>query len=243
VASIRPSNTDRQGGPYFMPGGRFRATGVTMKLLMRIAYSYGRGGPLLDSEIVGGPSWLGTDRFDLEAALDNPVPSDPAALLRLQRLLEERFALRVRTETREMPIYALVEIEQGFPGRQLRLSTAGCPPPGTAPLPPGGSCGVDSAAGRMIARGVQLSYLAFVLSGTPAVDRRVVDRTGRLEFFDFDLSWAPMPVPDRPADAAPDIAGPSIFTALREQLGVALEPARAPQEILVIEDVERAIPN
>ena len=250
VASIKPTprTTEGQGGPYFMPGGRFRASGVTLALLMRVAYSYGRSGPLLPNELAGGPAWIDTDRFDLDAAVADSGTSDPLALLRLQSLLEERFRLRIREETREGPVYDLVLANTGLvTGPQLKRSTDACPPPGGAPPAASQRCGLDVAMGRMSGRGVELSYLALVLSGTGPIERRVRDRTGLRGQFDLDLVWSAEPLSGRTdandAAAARSDGGPSIFTAIEERLGLRLQPARGPIDVIVIEGAERPTEN
>jgi uncharacterized protein (TIGR03435 family) len=244
VVSIRPSTSDRQAGPYFMPGGRFRASAVSLKLLARMAYSYGRSGPLMNYEFDDAPSWIDTERFDIDATVDSGGASDPVALLRLQALLEDRFSLRLRTETRVRPVYDLV-VSADAPRRerQLRPSTLHCPPPGGPPAPAGQSCGIEMGQGQMRGRGVELPYVALVLSATGSIDRRVRDRTGLRGQFDLDLRWAPDPFEVRGDGAAAASADPSIFTALEEQLGLKLEASSAPMEVFVIESAERPTAN
>jgi uncharacterized protein (TIGR03435 family) len=248
VVSIRPSTSDRQAGPYFMPGGRFRAGAVSVKLLIRMAYSYGRNGPLMNHEFADAPAWIDTERFDIDATVDDVGSSDPVALLRLQALLEDRFQLRLRTQTRVRPLYDLVVLEDaGRRERQLRPSALNCPPPGGPPLPSAQPCGLDVGQGQMRGRGVELSYVALVLSATGSIDRRVRDRTGLRGQFDLDLRWAPEPFEIRgdtnDGAGARTSADPSIFTALEEQLGLKLQPSSAPMEVFVIERVERPAAN
>ena len=247
VASIRPSTSDRQAGPYFMPGGRLRASAVSLKLLIRMAYSYGRAGPLMNYELDDAPAWVDTQRFDIDATVENVGASDPLALLRLQALLEDRFGLRLRTETRVRPMYDLVVGDTGRRERQLRPSALNCPPPGGPPVPSAQPCGLDVGQGQIRGRGVELSYVALVLSATGSIDRKVRDLSGLRGQFDLDLRWAPEPFEIRgdtgDRGAASTGTEPSIFTALEEQLGLKLQPSTAPMEVFVIERVERPTAN
>jgi uncharacterized protein (TIGR03435 family) len=252
VAAIRPSKSDQQGGPYFMPGGRFRARACTLRLLIRIAYSYREDGPRESYQILGGPDWIDSERFDIDATVDSGA-HDSVALIRLQTLLEDRFKLRMRDETRVMPIFALVAARSDrTPGPRLRRSTAACtasavfPPP---PLPPDGgpareTCGLRSAIDRMSARNVEMVSVARDLSGNPSVGRLVIDDTRLNGRFDLDLEWTPLPVVGT-ADTSPDAAmpptdtRPTIFVALAEQLGLKLESRRGRVAVYVIDSVER----
>lgn len=239
-----------------MPGGRVFADGVTLELLIRIAYSEGRTppGPVLASDIIGGPSWIDSERFHIEANVEGGGPADsgPVALLRLQRLLEDRFGLQMHTEIRDRPVYALVIAgSTGELGPRMRRAAAKCPAPGGAPPPSsqsssGPACGIRTAAGRMEGRGVEMSHLAMTLSGAGPIDRTVYDRTGLTDQFDFDLEWTPIAARgaegiDGPAPATS--MGPSLFTALQEQLGLRLEAGRLPGEVFVIDRVGRPSPN
>ena len=263
VASVRQNAAD--DGKIMLgiqPGGRFNAVNVPLWDLIRQAYAIQR------TQIVGAPDWTQTARYDIVAKAEGdiaPTPpgSQPGPLnLMLQDLLEDRFKLRVHRETREMPIYALMPARSdGKLGDGLRTSTADCaamrgrgargapgggappgpPPPGERPL-----CGMRMAPNQVVAGGVTLTQLSQVLS--QVTQRIVVDRTGLQGNFDIDLTFTP----DRMPQGAPppgvqlppiDPNGPSIFTALQEQLGLKLESDRAPVEVLVIDHVERPTPD
>jgi uncharacterized protein (TIGR03435 family) len=221
---------------------------------------------LQDFQISGGPAWLGTDRFDIVAKADGdiqpPTPGGPPAptQLMLRGLLADRFKLVVHHETRELPIYvlALARSDRSL-GPQLRFSQvdcaaralergrAGAPTPGLPPLGERPVCGMRVGPGQMSGGGFPLSQLTGALS--PIVQRVVVDRTGLAGNYDIDLTWTPdqMPSGPRPADApalaAIDPNGPSIFTAIQEQLGLKLDSQRGPVEVLVIDRVERPTEN
>lgn len=148
----------------------------------------------------------------------------------------------------DLPVYALLLARSDRRlGPQLHASTTDCAAQaasGQTQRSPDGRprCGVRATGGHMIAGGLPLAQLATLLS--TMVDRTVVERTGLSGAFDFELNWTPNRAPQRP-DAAPPANSddPSIFTALREQLGVKLEPAKAPTDVLVIDHVERPTPN
>jgi uncharacterized protein (TIGR03435 family) len=176
----------------------------------------------------------------------------------LQDLLEDRFKLRARREKREMPVYALtLARSDGKLGEGLRASSIDCaamrgrggrvgappgpPPPGERPM-----CGMRMGPNQVLASGVPLVQLTQVLS--QLTQRIVVDRTGLTGNFDIDLSFTPDRMPQgSPPPGVPlpsiDPNGPSVFTAVQEQLGLKLESERAPVEVLVIDHVEPPTPD
>ncbi|MGB7220700.1 MAG: TIGR03435 family protein [Vicinamibacterales bacterium] len=252
VATVKP-NKDGSGliSVGFEPGGRFRAVNTPLRLLVRLAYE------VQDFQILGGPGWLSTDRFDIVAKADG-VPPLPQIRLMLRALLEDRFRLAVHTETREQPIYALVIARSdGRTRPELRPSGTECAPltlwPGAPPPPPPpagpaaaprGSfrCPSMFVPGRTSARDVTMAQWATTLS--QFVSRFVTDRTGLTGSFDFDLQWTPDQMPPGPPGPPPiDLNGPSLFTALQEQLGLKLDPQRGPAEVLVVDRVEQPSEN
>jgi bla regulator protein blaR1 len=157
----------------------------------------------------------------------------------LRVLLEDRFQLRVRRETREMPVYALV-VEKG--GSKLTLHTGEPPLPGQA---------IRQGRGMFSVKKGGLALLTAQLERQLA--RVVIDRTGLVGDYDYTLEWTPEPgqggaeslgLPPQAEPIAPvDLKGPSIFTALQEQLGLKLESQKGPVEIIVIERVEKPSEN
>jgi bla regulator protein blaR1 len=263
VASVR-QNTGDDGKVMIgiQPGGRFNAVNLPLWDLIRQAYALQR------TQIVGAPEWTETARYDIVAKAEADIPrAGPGAPIgplnfMLQDLLEDRFKLRAHRETREMPIYALMLARNDKQlGDGLRPSTVDCaamrgrgaragmppgPPPG--PLVPGErpTCGMLFAPNQVMAGGVSLAQLTPMLS--QLTQRIVVDRTGLEGNFDVSLTFTPerMPQGPPPPGAPPltiDPNGPSLFTALQEQLGLKLESERAPVEVLVIDHVERPTPD
>ena len=241
VASIKPKGSG--AGDVLMqvlPGGTMNVRNVSVRLLIRNAYT------LQENQLVGGPSWMGTDRFDITAkAAGNPSQSELQAMLRA--LLAERFELVVRTEKRQLEVYTLVLA----PGAPRRLSiarpcfrAANNLPPQT--VPPGETpCGFRLSPGHITGRGVTMPALANSLASQTG--RMVVDRTGRKEDFDLELEWTPFQAPASLDPAAandrPVHSGPSIFTAIQEQLGLRLQSDRAPVDVLVVERLEPPTPD
>lgn len=260
VASVKPNKSgDGRVMLGIQPGGRFTATNVPLRMLIRNAYL------LQDSQLVGGPDWITSERFDIVAKAEgNPAPTQPGTAgpiqLMMRTLLAERFKLTVHQDKRELPIYALVLARSdGRLGPQLRPSTVDCaamfaargrsggpplapPAPGERPI-----CGMRIGPGQMAGGGFPLSQLTTTLS--QFVQRIVVDRTGLTGNFDLDLTWTPdqMPQGPPPPGAPPlppiDPNGPSIFTALQEQLGLKLDSQRGPVDVLVIDHVEQPSPD
>ena len=257
VASVRINTSGtNQVMMGTQPGGRFNAINMPLALLIRSAYR------LQESQLVGAPDWVATERYDIvakaEGEFEPPVPGGGLGTqqLMLQSLLEERFKLKPRRETRQLPIFALVLAQESKRfGPALRPSAVDCqalaaarkqgnaPPP--APLKPGDrpQCGTHMGFGR-IAGGGPMTGLATLLS--QVVQRSVVDSTGLNGNFDYELTWTPELPPGAPTDRPfrmngvdIDPNGPSIFTAVQEQLGLKLEATRGPVEVLVIDHIER----
>ena len=255
VASVK-QNTSGENliGVRLAPGGRFTATNVPLRQLITMAYQ------VQPFQIDGGPVWLASDRFDIVAKaageLPPPQPGTVGPLQMMMRsLLADRFKLVVRNERKEMAIYALVlGRTDGKLGTQLHQSTTDCaalmagrrgaPPPGppslTDPIP----CGMRIMPGNLSAGSVPMSQLVQILSQN--LQRVVVDRTGLTGNFDANLMWTPDQMPrqgDLPpgAPALPPIDpnGPSLFTALQEQLGLKLDSTKGPVDVVVIDRAEK----
>jgi uncharacterized protein (TIGR03435 family) len=252
------------------PGGRFIATNAPLKLWIADAFLGGQ--PLGPSRVLGGPDWIDSARYDINAKASAEFQQPPAGgpspelLQMLRSLLEERFKLKAHRETRELPIYELVVArEDGRLGSQLRQSTidcdavlaarrAGAPPPPRQPMEPPPSNAMRGPA-RIISGGIAMPQFATMVTMAMAdamgpagrdMGRLVVDKTGLTGRFEFLLAWTPevMPTGAPPPGVPPiDPDGPSFVTALQEQLGLKLRSARGPVEVIVIDSIDRPTPN
>jgi uncharacterized protein (TIGR03435 family) len=226
-----------------------------MQLREMITFAY----QIQSFQLEGGPGWIASDRFDIVAKPEREVPStggqDPLRMM-LRTLLADRFKLVMHKETKELPIFELVVARQdGRLGPQLRpaavdcaaraaAARAGTPPPASSGPPGPGSCGSTINPARVRGGGVTLATLASLLEG-PA-QRLVIDRTGLAGNWDLEANYTPdrsqvPPGVELPSSIDPN--GPSLFTAIEEQLGLKLRPARGPVEVLVIDSVQQPTPN
>jgi uncharacterized protein (TIGR03435 family) len=212
VATVKPSAITAGSWARFLPGGRLSAASW-LKQLIQIAYG------VEDFQVSGGPDWLSTQWYEIEAKSPDPNADRAAMLAMLRSLLEDRFQLRLRREERQFPVF-LLKLEKGGP----KLT----------PLQPGEKsrctrdnsfvCGLKTPAD-----------LATSLRYT--VRRPVLDQTGVSGTYDLLLDFDVYEI--RGATAPPGYDKPSLTTALREQLGLRLESDRAPFPVLVVERVER----
>jgi bla regulator protein BlaR1 len=237
--------------PMTVADGRFALKNTTLRFLIFSTYL----STTLSRE--NWPTWLDSDRFDIEAQADSHLTREQMWPTMVRRLLADRFNLQVHTVTRVVPVYALTLANAGGAlGPQLRLSACagkGAPPPPGPPfdpprlpqLPCGGSG--TRPTGVMQARWHTMAEFAeHTLRGV--VGRRVIDRTGLTGRFDLDVAFTPQPMGPRttPAiqpppsyDRPAPFVGPEFFTALEEQLGLRLASETGPVEFLVIDHVER----
>ena len=236
VASVKPSAgcPPACGLIRQIPGGlTYHGEGVPLRVIMTVAYT------VTDRQISGGPSWMSTDRFDIEAKAERPRTSDELHVM-LQHLLEERFQLKIRRETREEPVWALV-VDKG--GSKMPVHD-----PDDKDYPPMGGQMVTGADGSvclgLAGHNVTMNYFAFVLSRT--MDRSVIDRTGLPTHYDVNLQYLPDALRLAGADGggraiSPDCA--DLPSALPKQLGLRLESAKGPVEFLVVEHAEKPTGN
>jgi uncharacterized protein (TIGR03435 family) len=255
AASVKPNKSGVQGSSIRrFPGGRLQATNMPLRALITFAYQ------LQPFQLVEDPAWIRNDTFDIVAKMEgDPPPVMPGTgpdphMVAMRTLLAERFKLAVHRETRQMDIYELVLARpDGKLGPALKPTTQDCaammaaarggPPPGPPPGPNSPVvCGMRGLPGRLVAGAMPMSLLASNLSGQ--VQRIVVDRTGLSGAWDFEITFAP----ERPLNPPPGVEfpaadpnAPSLFTAMQEQLGLKLQSARGPVEVLVVERVEQPI--
>lgn len=252
VASIKQGLSNERTFVGVAPG-RFIATNATLRLLVQFAYRRSNGRPLLNESIVGGPNWLDSDRFDLQAKIPGSAVPLEQVLVMVQSLLEDRFHLKTRRDTRDGPIFALVRVGEG---RNLKISDDQTPVSNTAvrrifdpkgPQPRGTLLPSRSGVnGVLKGAAVPMSTLAYAVEGY--VNRTVIDATSLQGLFDLRLEFGPPPAaaaaeaaaPGAPATTVPaDISAPVLPTALEEQLGLKLDPRRASVEVLVIDAADR----
>jgi bla regulator protein blaR1 len=249
VASIKLSSTAGGGTQIGVsPGGMFTARNVTVRTLIQEAYD------LRDFQVSGGPGWLDEQLYDIVAKGNGAAASDDEIrkmtdeqrkafkaqfLLKLQMLLADRFQLKVHRETKELPIYALIVAKSG-----PKLKPVGGEPVLGGLTVRGGDAGQAVITGNS----VTMAALARLLSSR--VGRAVVEMTNLTGDYDFKMSFTPDMAPqpgssgdgtDQPAGV--DSGGPSIFTALQEQLGLRLEAQKGPVEVVVIDSVQKASEN
>ncbi|HYI98050.1 MAG TPA: M56 and DUF3738 domain-containing protein [Bryobacteraceae bacterium] len=245
VASVKPADPDAQGTRIQLaPGGGMNMVNASVKQLITFAYD------VRESQLVGGPNWLDSQRYDIIAKPPpSEGPTDPRQMTndqrtilqqqmreRVRNLLAERFQLTIHRETREIPIYALILAKNGSkiqPSKEQQ----------------GPRHGMQLRRGQMNAEGASLQMFANALSNI--IGRPVIDRTGLTGNFDFKLEWTPESgalTPGAPGERTDsssqvDLSGPTIFTAVQDQLGLKLESQKGPVEMIVIDRLEKASAN
>jgi uncharacterized protein (TIGR03435 family) len=228
VIAIHPSDPNATGGMIKpIPGNHgYIAQNFPVRLMIALMYKI----PL--RQVEGGPEWLNTERFDVEARADGPHSVDDLHTM-YQNLLIDRFGLRFHHDIREGNIYALTIDPSG-----LKLTPNTSPEDDKIPVngPPAHVTGVR----------VPMVYLTWFLSQALQDDTRpVVNETGLTGNYDFTLSFRPILPPDAPADALPseDRDMPTLFEALRTQLGLRLTATRGPVDHLVIDQIQKPTDN
>ena len=260
AASVKPnpSSSAPQGFDVrTLAAGELRITATTLRELIRLAY--GADFIRTQDQLVGGPSWLNVDRFDVIAKVDRSVLAGPGPggnaaermFTMLRALLQDRFKVKTHVEMKETSIYALkVARTDGALGPAIHPSTSDCvrpDPNGPPPADPSRLCGLRGGIGNFTAQGVTMPQLARSLAAFPVIGRVVEDHTDRPGAYDFTLTFVPafLQAPDSGgpiANPAAD-AGPNIFTAVREQLGLKLDGAKSQVQVLVVDAAERPTPD
>jgi uncharacterized protein (TIGR03435 family) len=227
VATIKPTDPSFGGILMSLAGGRFSATGFTLKDLIAFAYAVD------DVQISGGPNWFATDRYDVMGKPETKGRlSRDVARVMLRALLSDRFQLKVHFETKEMPVYVLTVEKNGSKmkprtngdgGETTRLTFHGA-----------------EATGRNVSAGTLAEELQAMV-----LDRPVLDKTGLTANFDFSLRWRPESgqFGGTGASVAGDPNDPDIFTAVREQLGLKLESRKDPAKIIAVDAAMRPSDN
>jgi uncharacterized protein (TIGR03435 family) len=230
VASVKPNKSMSQDmGLNPTPGGGLTVVNATLQTLMTFAYN------IRDYQLSGGPAWLDTEHYDISAKASSDLRDDDSSgyypvRIRLQTLLAERFHLVVHHETKEMPVFALVQdkggakltpwMEGDLPGPHMHLEYT-----------------------KLTCRKQSMQRFASAIL-SQILGRTVIDKTGLTGEYNFTMTFAPDTPPSRSANAAPEApAGPTFVEALQDQLGLKLERQQGPVDILVIDHAERADPN
>jgi uncharacterized protein (TIGR03435 family) len=259
VASVKP-NSSGSNDSSLSPqrGGGFVVTNLTLGRLIAAAYQLQR------YQLDGGPPWLNRDRFDIVARYRAGAPPLPPGgptvwMFALRTLFADRFKLVVHWETRQLPVYALrMASADGKLGPAIHPAAVDCEARAAAdaaviraggppPLPVNSearmACGIRNTGNRILFGGSPLSL--FVQGLSNQVQRPVIDRTGLMGNWDFELTFAPEQQRQTvPGDAGSiDPSGASIFTAMQEQLGLKLEATTGPIDVLVIDSVEPPTPD
>lgn len=230
VATVKPGTDDGHFSFQLMPDG-VSIAGVTMQMILREAFHTD------DDRIVGSPGWVKSRKFDIQAKvdaadapkLDHLNPDQRRSML--VPLLVERFNLKYHHETRELPMYSLVIAKGGVKMKESK------------PDDPSDNEGSGQhflrfkGRGHLESKGTNVPMLVSTLS--MQLGRSVVDKTGLSGGYDFTLQWTP----DDAAPSADDAVGPSLFTALQEQLGLKLESDKALAEVIVIDHLDMPSPN
>ena len=231
VATIKPSKPDAQGRGFLVKGRHFSTINTSVSNLMAFSYN------LHPRQIVGGPPWLDSEKFDLEAQPDGEgQPSDRQWKLMVQRLLADRCKLAFHHEQKDLSVYALAVAKNG-----AKLAKSQGDPNGLPGL-------FFTGPGRLAVSNATMADFTGVMQGA-VLDKPVVDQTGLKGRFDFLLSWTmddsqlanlgvKAPPPNKDVDAPPDL-----FTAIQEQVGLKFEPTKAPVDVLVIDHVEKPSAN
>jgi uncharacterized protein (TIGR03435 family) len=230
VASVKPFQGVRIGNQFeFAPNGDLRISNVTLEDMVRSAFA------LHEAQLRGGPDWIRSERWAIEAKVGDARAdsSKRARSARLRKLLEDRFQLATHRETRAMNVLALVQAKGGH---KLKPAIAG-----EERVLRGGGLGAVST------KRFDIAGLAAVLGGM--LGRIVQDQTGLADAYAFELNWTSDPMterlPGQPADFKPTDAGsgPSIYTALQQQLGLKLVAKRLPVEVVIIDRASRPSEN
>jgi uncharacterized protein (TIGR03435 family) len=204
-----------------LPGGRFIATATTVRTLIRIAYG------TEDNRILGAPKWIDSESFDISAiTADHAEVRTPEQFQQLiLSLLEDRFKLKAHLEEKDGPVFWLELAKPGKTGPGLLASAAGTE----------ANMSVNSNGMRTVMKAANMSMVDIAAALRRQTGRPVEDHTGLKGNFDFQIEWAP--------NETPESTAPSLFTVLKEQLGLRLRAARGAAETLVIDQVSEPTPN
>jgi uncharacterized protein (TIGR03435 family) len=237
VATVKPSKPGRFGEDLDESNDTLTIQNYSLRHLIREAY-----GLKADSQIIGGPAWIDTQRFDIVAKMDDAEvarmekmdgdESDREWDRMLQSLLADRFQLRATRGQRTLPVFTLVVTRSGPKIKRT--------PEKSSSASPDSDSGINIHNGELTARATSMDSFADVLTGMRDMASHVViNRTGLAGNYDFQLDWSR----DRGDGLSSDSPYPGLFTALQEQLGLRLKSARAQVEVVVVESAQQPTVN
>jgi uncharacterized protein (TIGR03435 family) len=250
VISVKPTTANAMDVGRAMPGGRWTARKITLELLLHAAFPEYR----LPGLIAGGPKWISDHGFDIDATAANPKPTPPEYTAMLRQLLADRFSFRSHVERRPVDVYALTRARNGDLGRGLTVASAECIAQlanGQIGAPRGFPLQVSDpkmprkpCQGAVIRTGNTWHFVgtwpaSSILSALQTMmDRKIVDHAALAAVYDLDLEFDSRTIPTFGGlPSAVDDIGTSVFTAVRERLGLRLEASREATEVLVVDSV------
>jgi uncharacterized protein (TIGR03435 family) len=235
VATIKPTPPDAQCKYLSLRGRQFSTCNTSLTDLLTFAYG------VHAKQLIGLPPWAETDKYDLAGEPDAPgAPNEKQTKAMVQKIIAERFKLTFHHDKKDLSVFAItVAKSSAAPGSKLTPAQSG---------PNGLPANFFRGLGNLVNVNSSIADLARVLQAV-VLDRPVVDQTGITGRFDFNLNWTPdesqfaglgikLPPPSEKADAPPNL-----FTAIQEQLGLKLDPTKAPVDVLVIDHVEKPSDN
>lgn len=225
VVSIKPNTSAGNNTTWRFGGtGTFTGENVPIRFLIMTAFR------IKESQLTGLPGWTDGAKYDIVAKSEVKLTQEQIYGM-LQSLLTDRFQLNYHHTKKTMPVFAMVRAKGG-----LKVTAS---KDGPCPLPAPNYCG-QWYSGRNQMNGTRLMMAQLADGLTFNLDRIVVDKTGYNKTFDMKLTWSPDPDPGDKTDVP---EGPSLFTAVQEQLGIRLEASKAPVDIIVVDHVEKPTEN
>jgi uncharacterized protein (TIGR03435 family) len=232
AASVKPNRSGSPASLVRPSPGRFEAENQTLEHLVMLAYD------VKDFQVSGGPGWIRSERYDIDARAKGN-PSREEMLPMLQALLADRFHLMLRREMKQLPVYELAVAKTGFKAQPVDCFTLD---PNSRTAPPQGQAvcgGMGWGKGSIDSAATNSAFLTAALA--TILGRTVIDKTGVTGWFAVHLKFVPPNLGSD--DASADTGLPSVFTALQEQVGLKLDSARGPVEVLTVESVDKPSGN
>ena len=252
VVSVKPYKPEGMQSRILINPDGISLSGIPLSVIMRLAFG------VWSDRIIGAPTWVNSSRFDIEAkiaaeevpAFKNAKPDERSAML--LPVIQDRFGLKFHHETRDLAVYTLVIAKGGAKIKEADLHRTDPTEFGTPDLPSGSGV-MRMMPSEFNGREVPIQSLVHALS--LVVDKTVVDKTGLTRRYDFDMKWEPDLAaglvvrgfdgngPPPGAESPSQGTGPSIFTALQEELGLKLVTKKQPIDVIVIDQIEQPTPN